>query len=120
MRLFFRITTILALALVALPIGCKDANTVSGPPGPAQTYTVSGSVRGGGTGAKTVWIVDGPQTGLSALADASGNYQLTGVAPGTVHLEASASSGKYQVGHAVATVPPNAVEVDLFLQLDQD
>jgi hypothetical protein len=80
----------------------SGTNTVTisgtGVPAPAPaTYALSGLVNDGTSGASgripnvTVKVVDGANTGKSAITDASGNYAITGLAPGRFTLSASAT-----------------------------
>ena len=62
------------------------------------TYTLTGLVTDGTSGSSgrmpnvIVQIVDGGNAGLSAVTDATGNYAITGISPGSFTLSASTTS----------------------------
>lgn len=127
-------SAVFAFALLVTPFaaisgGCKDSNTVTGPPAPTPTraptptptpvppgFTISGTVSGGGGGTLTVWIADGHPLGLSTTAGADGHYALTNVPPGSVTLSATTSKEGYDRATAHATVPPDATDVNLVIR----
>ncbi len=91
-------------ALLALVLGCSlsgcgssssSPNTPTAPVNLVNTWNLTGTVSsstGGGVTGATVAVVDGPDLGKQATADAAGRYSFTGLQQGGFSVRASASS----------------------------
>ena len=89
---------VVLLVTLAGAWACSDGkDTATSPsPSPATTFSLSGQVRNGNTGASvggaTVSVVDGPNAGASTTTDMSGNYSFTALQQSGFNVNAAAAN----------------------------
>jgi hypothetical protein len=118
-----RRTSVPALLLIAALAGCDKSNDLTGvqqpptaTPTPLPGFTISGTVHGPrGVGYWMVWTTTASQV-RSTTTDPSGHFAVTNLPAGTYTLHARSSNPDDGQGTVQASVPPDAVDVDLFIR----
>ena len=87
---------LLACAALAIISGaCRNGATAPSPtPSPAGTVAIRGTVtdqRGAPLAAATLAVMDGPNIGRAAASNAQGEFALTGLQPGALTMQISAT-----------------------------